>query len=164
MKKLTIAIALLFLIILGQALHLYLSLLSHQKNIIETARLVAEERTNLKEVIRAYEFFGKKNYLVIEGWDEYDREWIMWYVPESQQVEQKIRRERVYPLEQLHSFIESQYQIDQLIHIVPGLSPNGKPVWEAVFFDDDQRLQYVYFDLITGEQLRSYRLHNITSR
>ncbi len=164
MKKLAIAIALLFLILMGQALHMYISLLSHQKDIIETARQIAGDRTDLQEVMRAYEFFGEKSYVVMEGRDEHDREWIVWYSPQTKQVEHKLRRERIYSMEKLHSFIEDEYRVEKLIHIVPGLSSKGRPVWEAVFFDGDRRLQYLYFDLITGEELRSYRLHNITSR
>lgn len=160
MKKFILIFSLILLYVMGQAAHLYFSVNIKQKNLFEQGEKWALQYTPITEVIGIQKFNGEKQSLVIRGKDKNGRELLVWY---GKGVRATVEAAKIFPVEKVTENVLATYEVDTFIHTTPGLDKNNNKFWEVVFLDKDRKLQYLYFDLFTGELLRSYRLHSMTS-
>lgn len=159
MKKLAIFLAVLLVWALGQAVHLYTTLQSEQKSIYQQGAAWATKNTPIANVTDVQVFNGQKDFLVIRGTDNENREIIAWQRDGFRAI---TYMSKVFPEDQVRQKVENNYSVSKLIHITPGIDDNQK-FWEVVFLDQENKLQYLYFDLFTGDLYRSYRLPSLTS-
>ncbi|MBO8170754.1 MAG: DUF5590 domain-containing protein [Bacillaceae bacterium] len=159
MKKVLIITSVIMILIVGQALHLYLSVQADKRDMEEKGRLFAINEASFQHVDQVSTYHGTESYLVIEGTDSANREVILWKGENSQE---QVLKSRVVPREDILKKITKQYETETIIHITPGLDQHEK-FWEVVFLDPEHKLHYLYFDLFNGNLIRSYRLHPITS-
>ena len=77
-----------------------------------------------------------------------------WFQGEQGEVE---KMSRLIPEENVIEALTKQYPNFQLIHIIPAKQGKQK-MWEVLFEDGDNSLNYYYIDMYTGKFLKVYRV------
>lgn len=146
------ALALLF-VVLCSALALYLHLRGQQRAIEEQGKALALSRTQITEVTSVGTYYGKQDYIVIEGKTEDGEKLVAWFHGEQGEVE---KMSRLIPKENVLEALAKDHPGMQLIHIIPAKQDNSK-VWEVLFAEGDY-FHYYYIDMYNGKFLKSYQL------
>lgn len=142
------------LLLVAFAYHLSSSVVADRNDFMEKAEQWARQRTSLKEITEIQEFRGKESYAVLMGKNVAGTPIIIWINEESVQME---LLNEVYPREKIIQSVQSRYPGAVMQHAVAGLDGDQR-FWEIVFMDEQSRYHYQYYDLYTGQILRSYRL------
>lgn len=156
MKKWSIIIGIVCLILIWQLLLLYRGFKANEVEHAEQALTVARAETNLAAVSSVEYYPGDQGYHVITGennagekvlvWVQKDK---VWEEPLSEGVSKK----------QIVSKLPGPAEVKR---IIPGMmtAEDGKkqPIWDVYYVTDDGEARYEYFDFYTGESIETITL------
>jgi uncharacterized protein YpmB len=148
----------LLIIVFGSMLALYLHLHGQQRTVIERGEELALRHTQIREITSIEEYYGKEDYIVIEGKTEEGEKLVAWFHGEQGEVE---KMSRLIPRENIMETLAKEHPGMQLIHLIPAKQDNKK-AWEALFVEG-KYLNYYYLDVYNGKFLKSYRLQRTDS-
>ncbi|AMA73533.1 DUF5590 domain-containing protein [Aneurinibacillus thermoaerophilus] len=136
------------------ATFIYLHLRGQQHAIIERGTELALTRTQINEVTSVDVYYGTEDYIVVRGKTQTGEKLVAWFQGEQGEVE---KMSRLIPEENVIEALTKQYPNFQLIHIIPAKQGKQK-MWEVLFEDGDNSLNYYYIDMYTGKFLKVYRV------
>lgn len=150
-----IAIGCLFLLIGGFLYHLTSSAVGEKYASEDQVRQWVKERTGISQIDEISEYRGTKVYAVVIGKNQVGTPVIAWLTPDSADFE---IMDGVVTKDSVKEAVLKGDKNARILHIVPGKDDKLK-FWEAVYIDQEQRYNYVYYDFWTGKVIKSYRLN-----
>lgn len=145
-------------LVLGIFGYQMISSILSDKNVYENqVRQWTEERTGITQIDEIDEYRGTKTYAVVIGKNQVGTPVVAWLTPDSVDFE---IMDGVVTKQSVQKALEKGYKNPKIVHIVPGKDEKNK-FWEAVFVDQEQRYNYVYYDFWTGKVIKSYRLNPV---
>lgn len=143
----------LVMLVLCSALAMYLHVQGQQQAIKEKGSELALTRTQMNEVTFVDTYYGKQDYIVVEGKTESGEKLIAWFHGDQGEVE---KMSRLVPKENVLKALGKDHPSMQLIHIIPAKQDNKK-VWEVLFTEGDI-FHYYYIDMYNGKLMKAYKL------
>ncbi|GED12813.1 cell wall elongation regulator TseB-like domain-containing protein [Aneurinibacillus migulanus] len=143
----------LVMLVLCSALAMYLHVQGQQQAIKEKGSELALTRTQMNEVTFVDTYYGKQDYIVVEGKTESGEKLVAWFHGDQGEVE---KMSRLVPKENVLKALGKDHPSMQLIHIIPAKQDNKK-VWEVLFTEGDI-FHYYYIDMYNGKLMKAYKL------
>ncbi|MGC5324607.1 DUF5590 domain-containing protein [Brevibacillus sp. SYSU BS000544] len=153
-----IAVGILLLLLGGFLYHLTSSAVGEKYASEDQVRQWVKDRTGIAQIDEISEFRGTKVYAVVIGKNHFGTPVIAWLTPDSVDFE---IMDGVVTRNSVQEAVLKGDKNARILHIVPGKDDNQK-FWEAVYIDQEQRYNYVYYDFKTGKVLKSYRLNPVS--
>jgi uncharacterized protein YpmB len=155
--RILIALVGIVAIFAAAAYHLASSVVSERDAFNKMARQWALERTSITQIEEIDEFRGKQSYAVVIGKNRFGTPVIAWLTADSQYYE---AMERSVPKDNVIAAVKKGFPDAKLLHLVPGMD-GEKRFWEATLLAQDGRYHYVYYDLYTGNVIKSYSIQSV---
>jgi uncharacterized protein YpmB len=154
-KYVFIVISVFVLLIGWQFAHVTVALFS-EKNTWETAGIeLAKSQTGILHIDEVTQYHGEDSYLIVQGKSEQGVAMIAWF-----QNEKLIHFQYASDTTDKETITEKVFLAEGAIELKalrPALGQQ-KPLWEVVFIDEEGQYNYQYYDMLSGEFVRSYRL------
>ncbi|ERI08316.1 DUF5590 domain-containing protein [Aneurinibacillus aneurinilyticus] len=143
----------LVMLVLCSVLAVYLHLQGQQRAIKEKGSELALTRTQMNEVTFVNTYYGKQDYIVVEGKTESGEKLVAWFHGDQGEVE---KMSRLIPKENVLKALNKDHPNMQLSHIIPAKQDNKK-VWEVLFTEGND-FYYYYIDMYNGKLMKRYKL------
>lgn len=116
---------------------------------------IAKREKNLVTITNVDHFFKNETYYVVEGKNENGTDMVVW-VGEDKEVTSEIAKKGLSE-KQILDFVKTNYDAKKIIDSRLGME-DGIPLWEVVYYDDQDRYTYYYGYFETGKRYEIYRL------
>lgn len=150
-------ITVIFLIVLWQTSSLAYHLLQEKNQWEAQGAKWAKEKTAMTEVDKVVPYNGEESYLAVEGKTAANGSLIAWY-KNGQNVGLEYRKDIVSE-DEISKKVSQMSPGAKILRVIPGFEKQ-KTLWEAVFLDSVGKYNYYYFDMKSGNFIRSYQLQN----
>ncbi|MGD8189250.1 DUF5590 domain-containing protein [Brevibacillus ginsengisoli] len=157
--RIGLVIVAIVLVIGGFSYNMISNVISDKNQYEDQVRQWTKERTGITQIDQIDEYRGNKTYAVVIGKNQVGTPIVAWLTPDSVDFE---ILDGAVTKESVKTALEKGYKNPRIIHIVPGKDAKNK-FWEAVFVDQENRYNYVYYDFWTGKVIKSYRLNAVTA-
>lgn len=148
------------LLVIWQTGHLIYSVLDDKASWEKEGIMLALEFTAIEQVEKVSLYHGKDRYTVVQGKNASDIPMIAWFKDGS--FEGFEYEKDVIPQERIEEQVRAQVKIKEWVRLQPGME-DRRPVWEAVLIDEENKFNYYYYDMLSGQFIRSYRLQKENS-
>ncbi|KZE66212.1 hypothetical protein AWM68_07530 [Fictibacillus phosphorivorans] len=116
---------------------------------------IAKREKNLVSITNVDHFFKNETYYVVEGKNKNGTDMIVW-VGEDEEVTSEIAKKGLSE-KQILDFVRTNYDAKEIVDSRLGME-DGIPLWEVVYYDDQDRYTYYYGYFETGKRYEIYRL------
>lgn len=155
--RIGLVVAAIMLVISGFTYHMISTVISQKNQFQDQVLQWTKERTGITQIDQIDEYRGNKTYTVVIGKNQVGTPVVAWLTPDSVDFE---ILDGVVTKASVKTALEKGYKNPKIMHIVPGKDDKNK-FWEAVFIDQENRYNYVYYDFWTGKVIKSYRLNAV---
>lgn len=159
MRKWLIGLSLVFLILLWQVGQLTYHVVSEKNKWEELGIQLAKEYTAIEHITNVTLFHGSQSYIVVEGTNPAGVQMVAWFREEGIFERYEYVKDLV-SVDQVKEKVKRDVPRAEFVRLQPGME-NRAPLWEVVVRDSVGKFGYYYYDMKSGEFLRSYRLQRV---
>lgn len=152
MKKLLFFIFLAFVIVVWQAVSLYLAALEPKTAQEEVAIDTAKVEAGLQTINEVHSYYGTVAYQVILGITAENEKVVVWIPEDEGEIVIKKQNEGISK-EQVITDLKAERNPKEIRSVKLGIEKNI-PLWEVIYINENDRLTYYYSDFETGELLK----------
>lgn len=134
------------------------SLYSQKQQLQTEGMTLARQFTAITSVDQVNMYNGKESFLVVEGKTDQNIPIIAWF--KDQQLVRYEYRNSLKSEEGLEENIKQKIAVAGKIEAIPGME-DKTPLWEIRFTDQEGKLNYYYYNMKSGDFIRSYRLQKM---
>lgn len=160
MRNWLIGLSLFFLIIVWQAGQLTYHVMSEKHQWEELGIELAKKYTAIVNITKVSLYNGEKSYIIVEGKNPAGIPMIAWFREEGLFERYEYAKDLV-SVQQVKQKVQTDIPQAEILRLLPGME-NRKPLWEIVLKDQEGKLGYYYYDMKSGEFIRSYRLQKVS--
>ncbi len=160
MRNWFIGLTLILLVILWQLGQLTYHVMSEKNQWEEEGIALAKKNTAIKSVTKVSLFHGNHRYIVVEGVNASGIPMLAWFQEEGLFEGFEYMKDLV-SIEQVKEKVKKDIPQAEFIRLQPGME-NRRPLWEIVMKDQEGKIGYYYYDMKSGEFIRSYRLQKVS--
>ncbi|MEW9669808.1 DUF5590 domain-containing protein [Ammoniphilus sp. 3BR4] len=160
MRNWLIVLSFLLLLAVWQSGHLLYSVLGDKSKWEEEGTVLAKSYTEIEQVEKVSQYHGKASYIVVQGRNAADQPITAWFrdgLFEGAEYDKDLMT-----AENIQEKVSKQVKVKEWIRLQPGME-DRRPLWEAVLRDEDNKFNYYYYDMKSGQFIRSYRLQKASS-
>ena len=156
MKNGFITLAIILLVVFWKTGDLTYSVIKEKNQWEQQGTMLAKQYAGMVKVDKVSLYHGDMRYLIAQGENDDAAKMLAWFreegLFEGLEYEQNLVSEN-----QMKEKLQSQIPSNQFIRLQPGWE-KGTPLWETVWKDTSGKYTYSYYDMRTGDFLRSYHL------
>lgn len=159
-KNWLIGLSFLLVLVLWQSGHLLYNVLGEKSQWVDEGKALAGSYTEIEQVEKVSQYHGKASYIVVQGKNAAGQPITAWFrdgLFEGVAYDQELIQAEV-----IQEKVSDQVKVKEWIRIQPGME-DRRPLWEAVLIDEDNKFNYYYYDMKSGQFIRSYRLQKVSS-
>jgi uncharacterized protein YpmB len=140
-----------------QAVFYYVEIFDKQQSLQEKATNRAFSETELQSIDDVDYYHGKHAYIVLFGVNEEGKELIVWVPEENEQDIVTKLAEEGWTEEDVKEYIKKERKVNKIRDIHLGIE-DGRPLWEVIYLDEQNRYTYYYVNFENGEFLKRYSI------
>lgn len=140
-----------FIIIVGLTVNVYINAVKPVKAASSIAEEIAQEEAGIESVDDFTLFHGSETYYIVEGKDASNEEVIVWMEEETHTVTIKKKKDGLSKQEAIN-ILSTERNLTQYDTVQLAMY-KGKPSWEIYSHTEDNLINYYYVDFETGEIL-----------
>lgn len=157
MKKWILTGILMFAIVLGILINVYLNATEPVKEAEAKAVEIAARETSLDDFSNFQLYSGEETYYVLLGKNAREQDVYVWISEKNHKVQTRIAKKGITKKEALNKLYEEKNP-EEIIEVRLGMArvkKTDRPAWEIFYRNDSDTLNYYYVDFDTGEKLRA---------
>jgi uncharacterized protein YpmB len=154
-KKWILVIVGLLVLASWQAYYLYSGVQAKPEKKEAEAVKIAKKEENLVSIKNVEHFFKNETYYVVEGKNEKGTDLIVW-VGNDKKVYSENAKKGLSEA-QMINYVKENHDAKEIIDSRLGME-DEIPLWEVVYYDDQERYTYYYGYFETGKRYEIYRL------
>lgn len=159
MRSWLIGLSLVLLVIVWQAGQLTYHVLSEKNKWEERGMELAKKYTAIESITKVSLYHGDRSYLVVEGKNPSGIDMMAWFREEGAFEGYEYVKDLI-SVEQVKERMRKDIPQAEFVRLQPGME-NRAPLWEVVMKDQEGKLGYYYYDMKSGDFIRSYRLQKV---
>ncbi|MCA1030481.1 DUF5590 domain-containing protein [Bacillus timonensis] len=151
-KKIIIFLIVVGIFGVGSFLSVYHSTLNPKFEKEEIAVEIAREKASIVTVDEVYTYYGSKEYQVVIGHNDKGENVIVWVPERKDKIVSRLNSQGVTKKSVLKKLYEER-KPKKIKSVKLGIERNI-PIWEVIYYDQNDRLTYYYSDFQTGNFLK----------
>jgi len=159
MKNWVIGLTVVLLVVLWKTGDLTYAVMKEKNHWEQQGTTMAEQYAGMVKVDKVSFYHGDQRYLVVQGENSDGAKLIAWFreggIREGLEFEQNLVSKDI-----IKEKLQTGTPGIRIVRVQPGIEERT-PVWETVWLDSEGKYNYSYYDMKTGNFIRSYRLQNI---